>query len=49
MEVVAIADAIVAFYEKEKEAGFVSVVKEVKKEFTWDTLINGMKELAEKS
>ena len=49
VEVVAIADAILAFYEKHKEAEFVSVVKEVKKEFTWDTLINGMKELAESS
>lgn len=49
VEVAAIANAILAFYEKEKEAEFVSVVKEVKKEFTWDTLINGMKELAEKS
>ena len=49
VEVAAIANAILASYEKEKEAEFVSVVKEVKKEFTWDTLINGMKELAEKS
>jgi len=49
VEVVAIADAILAFYEKDKEAEFVSVVKEVKKEFSWDTMINGMKELAEHS
>jgi len=49
VDVVAIADAILAFYEKEKEAEFVAVVKEVKKEFTWDTMINGMKELAERS
>ncbi len=47
VEVTAIADAILAFYEKEKEADFISVVKEVKKEFAWDTMINGMKELAE--
>ncbi len=49
VEVTAIADAILAFYEKGKEADFVSVVKEVKKEFAWDTMINGMKELAESS
>ena len=49
VEVTAIADAILAFYEKEKEADFISVVKEVKKEFAWDSMINGMKELAESS
>ncbi len=47
VEVAAIADAIITFYEKEKEAAFVAVVKEVKKEFAWDTMINGMKELAD--
>ena len=45
VEVRAIADAILDYYEQDKEASFVEVVKEVKKEFAWDTMVNGAKKL----
>ena len=45
VEVRAIADAILDFYINKKENAYVEVVKEVKKEFAWDTMANGVKEL----
>jgi len=45
VEVTPIADAILDFYINKKEAAYVSVVKEVKKEFAWDTMADGVKDL----
>lgn len=45
VKVEAIADAILDYYDNGKEQTFVEVVKEVKKEFAWDTMVNGAKEM----
>lgn len=41
-----IADAIVDFYENNRKESFEQFVKEEKKKFSWDTMVNGIKELA---
>ena len=40
-----IADAIVDFYENNRKESFEQFVKEEKKKFSWDTMVNGIKEL----
>jgi D-inositol-3-phosphate glycosyltransferase len=41
-----IADAIVDFYENNRKEGFEQFVKEEKKKFSWETMVNAIKELA---
>jgi glycosyltransferase involved in cell wall biosynthesis len=41
-----IADAIVDFYENNRKESFEQFVKEEKKKFSWETMVNGIKELA---
>ena len=41
-----IADAIIDFYENNRKDGFEAFVKEEKKKFAWETMVNGIKELA---
>jgi glycosyltransferase involved in cell wall biosynthesis len=40
-----IADAIVDFYENNRKESFEQFVKEEKKKFSWETMVNGIKEL----
>jgi glycosyltransferase involved in cell wall biosynthesis len=42
----AIADAIVDFYENNRVASFQNFVKEEKKKFAWETMVDGIKSLA---
>ena len=42
----AISDAIIDFYESEKESEFVREVIKNKKRFSWDSMANGIKRLA---
>jgi glycosyltransferase involved in cell wall biosynthesis len=41
-----IADAIIDFYENNRKETFEAFVKEEKKKFAWETMVNGIKELA---
>ena len=41
----AIADAILAFYDQNKEVAFSEAVKTIKKAYSWDTMVEGTKEL----
>jgi glycosyltransferase involved in cell wall biosynthesis len=41
-----IADAIIDFYQNSKKETFEAFVKEEKKKFAWETMVNGIKELA---
>jgi len=43
----AIADAILQFYEEEKEKVFIKEIKELKKQFGWDVMVKEIKELME--
>jgi D-inositol-3-phosphate glycosyltransferase len=40
-----IADAIIDFYENNRKEAFHEFVKEEKKKFAWETMVNGIKEL----
>jgi glycosyltransferase involved in cell wall biosynthesis len=42
----AIADAIVDFYENNRVASFQSFVKEEKKKFAWETMVDGIKDIS---
>lgn len=41
-----IADSIIDFYQNSKKETFEAFVKEEKKKFAWETMVNGIKELA---
>jgi hypothetical protein len=42
----AIADAIVDFYENNRVASFENFVKEEKKKFAWETMVDGIKDIS---
>lgn len=44
----AFADAVIQFYQEHREAEFVSNVKTEKKKYSWDALVAGIEELANK-
>lgn len=48
-EPIAIADAIVDFYQNQREAYFTEQVKELKKQFSWQSMVNTLKQVAQQA